>query len=216
MTQKIRPSSEMKSMLERARYTTPKSKFDRKLDQPLESPERKKSDTFLNIEYTSEADLKGSDKAIHEKVMNKLKLYCKTLPDERIIPYLILMFKDFEYVKTKFPLSNFPFTDKNANTIFGVNTKKNYIFNLACQEVCKSYTESQKKTLSDFLMKSGIDEKTFDLSSKIEIQTLIFKIPLSLPLHDLMFCMGLFDIEPDQEYVSAAAAAGGSRYRKKY
>ena len=186
------------------------------IDQPKQPVDKFDAGNFLNIKYDTSAnvsDLDEDEKLIYTKIVNKLKLYYKEMPDPQIVPYLILLFKDFEFIKSTFPLQNFPFKDDdNANTIFGLNTKKNYIFNVACQEIYNKYTDAQKKTLSEFLMKSGADEKTHDISSKIETQCLIFEIPLTFPLNQLMYSMGLFSDEYTKLSHAAAAAAGGSRY----
>ena len=145
-----------------------------------------------------------SSNPIIEKILNKLQLYYTTPPNEKIIPYLVLMFEDFGKLKLTFPLLMQPeyyynskinkdsFELEYIDQTFGWKSQKNYILNLAYQEDYKNfYTNEDKIELQNYIDK---DDEKYDVICKVQILQMLSKKNSDFPYADLIYSMGLFDV----------------------
>lgn len=161
----------------------------------------------LDIPLDSKVELGVNQKKIVDNVVETLKKYYTEPPSEKILPYLFLNFISFSDLKKNFPLRiNVKFYEdadgsgRNSvecqyiNATFGFGTQRNYLLNLAYEEVYfKFYTDADRNQLSNYLSEYGKDvEEKSDVCNRVVILEGITKKYSDFPFSDLVYSLGLF------------------------
>jgi len=169
---------------------------------------------YLSLKVPSEFDgklLANEDtkkKNEMETIVETLRSYYNTPPSEKILPYLLLNFIEFEKLKKSFPLKiNVTFYDdvglRGWNSFeaqyiycnFDWKSQKNYIVNLAYQEeYFNFFTEEDRNMLSKYYAEYSPDmEEKIDVVFRTRTLQAITKKNSEFPFDDLIYCLGLFD-----------------------
>jgi hypothetical protein len=140
------------------------------------SPLEKKSDTISKEEATAIAD------KITPYILEKIYSIVGPRLDVKVIPYVLLLYVDFEKIKEKSPLKHIPQIKEIrpgkdnldlglVNGIFGVNSKRNYIIQLVYQEYCsKMFDTKEIETVTS-------SEHTHLICTNFIFDTLLRKYP---------------------------------------